>query len=254
MGSESARDLAHSLGVKRLRENTRYKPKGSTLVINWGTSHSSLSAPNWLNKPSAVSKAANKLSAFQVFKQAGISIPDFTTDKTKAQTWLDSGHKVVERHKLNGTNGIGINIIKPDENDLTNAPLYVKYQKKDKEYRVHVFKNSIIDLTEKRKKVGFQGEANPYIRNLDNGWVYCRDSIYASDALKNEAIKAVQALGLDFGAVDIIEKAGKVYVLEVNCAPGIQGTTLNKYVDAIKSHRQENSYVQTRPNRNYYRY
>ena len=38
-----------------------------------------------------------------------------------------------------------------------------------------------------------------------------------------EATKAVAALGLDFGAVDVIynEKYGRAYVLEVNTAPGL---------------------------------
>ena len=46
---------------------------------------------------------------------------------------------------------------------------------------------------------------------------------------------AIKVLGLDFGAVDIIynKQEDKWYVLEVNTAPGIYGTTLDKYVNAI---------------------
>ena len=47
------------------------------------------------------------------------------------------------------------------------------------------------------------------------------------------AVNAVKALGLDFGAVDIIynEKENQYYVLEVNTAPGLEGTTLIKYAE-----------------------
>lgn len=53
--------------------------------------------------------------------------------------------------------------------------------------------------------------------------------------IETEAIKAVNALGLDFGAVDIVteKNTGIPYVLEVNTAPGNEGTTTQKYVDSI---------------------
>jgi len=43
-------------------------------------------------------------------------------------------------------------------------------------------------------------------------------------------------LGLDFGAVDVVMSKGRnslPYVLEVNCAPGLQGTTLTNYKKAV---------------------
>jgi D-alanine-D-alanine ligase-like ATP-grasp enzyme len=41
---------------------------------------------------------------------------------------------------------------------------------------------------------------------------------------------------LDFGAVDVIwnEKEDKYYVLEVNTACGLEGTTLDKYVEQFR--------------------
>jgi len=49
------------------------------------------------------------------------------------------------------------------------------------------------------------------------------------------ALAAVSALGLDFGAVDIIynEHENQYYVLEVNTAPGLEGTTVEKYAEAF---------------------
>ena len=43
------------------------------------------------------------------------------------------------------------------------------------------------------------------------------------------------AVGLKIGAVDIIwnELENKCYVLEINTAPGLEGTTLVKYTEAI---------------------
>jgi glutathione synthase/RimK-type ligase-like ATP-grasp enzyme len=44
----------------------------------------------------------------------------------------------------------------------------------------------------------------------------------------------VKALGLTFGAVDLgLTPTGKFKILEVNRAPGIEGSTIEAYVKAI---------------------
>ena len=59
----------------------------------------------------------------------------------------------------------------------------------------------------------------------------------ASEHTKTTAIKAVQALGLDFGGVDIVETPdGTGYVIEVNTACGLHGTTITKYCEAINKY------------------
>jgi glutathione synthase/RimK-type ligase-like ATP-grasp enzyme len=256
--SQGAKDIAQALDTKRIIPGGSYRPSIKTIVLNWGNSNPMFSTQNWINKPEAVSNATNKLKAFKVFKPNNISIPEFTTDKVVAQAWLVSKNKVVARHKLCGTNGEGIEIVKPGES-LPNVQLYVKYQKKDKEFRVHVFNKKVIDITEKRRRSGFEGDRNAYVRNLANGWVFCRGDVNPIDEVKTEAIKAVSALGLDFGAVDVIQYSGKAYILEVNTAPGLEGMTLTRYVSAIKEFIQTKysevrkfERYQSRPNRYYH--
>jgi glutathione synthase/RimK-type ligase-like ATP-grasp enzyme len=180
--------------------------------------------------------AGNKLRAFQAFQQAGLAIPDFTTDRQTAASWVADGTMVVCRTILNGHSGRGI-VIASSPEQLVTAPLYVKYKKKRKEFRVHVFNGSVIDVAEKRKRTTNATDSLfvGHVRNLSNGWVFCRDSIIRPADMEGLAIAACRATGLDFGAVDIIwnEKENKCYLLEVNTAPGLQGTTLANYVDAI---------------------
>jgi D-alanine-D-alanine ligase-like ATP-grasp enzyme len=57
----------------------------------------------------------------------------------------------------------------------------------------------------------------------------------------SEAIKAVNCLGLYFGAADVIwnDKEQRAYVLEVNTAPGLEGTTLENYANAFTTATQD---------------
>lgn len=231
--SESARDLARALGVIRIIPGGRYRPKKRSLfILNWGNSSPHFTHERMLNKGEAVSIAANKLSTFNKLKQRNINTVPYTTLYEEAVRWKTQGHKVVVRQILNGNSGAGLSVCKTHE-ELIRAPLYTKYVKKDKEYRVHVFNGNVIDVQEKRKKSGVDN--NPYVRNLSNGWVFCRDNVFTSEEVENISIRAVEAIGLHFGAVDVIEDYnGRVFILEVNCAPGLQGTTLDKYVQVLE--------------------
>ncbi len=77
-------------------------------------------------------------------------------------------------------------------------------------------------------------QVNWKIRSYANGFLFSRYGIYPSEARDQLAVKAVAALGLDFGAVDLIEDKGKFYVLEVNTAPGIEDEMVPIYAEAIK--------------------
>ena len=137
------------------------------------------------------------------------------------------------RSTLTGHSGVGISLCTSND-DVPQAPLYVKYIPKRKEFRVHVIFGKVVDIQQKRKREGFEN-ANFQVRNHANGWVYCRENLEEPTGLREAALRSVEELGLDFGAVDIIwnEKHNRCYVLEVNTAPGLEGTSVNIYADNI---------------------
>lgn len=263
MRSKSAGLLAEGLRNQGIRcfkvyPDRAYTPRNSDIIINWGNSM----PPMWydeletvhqmVNKECHVREATNKLTAFEIMKEAGVSIPEFTNDEQKAQQWYLDGYKVVGRDKLSGKCGQGIlitdnfdypvseggmDVIHMREIKHRALPLYVKYIKKTYEYRIHVFKDRVIDIQQKRKKRGYD-EINHQIRTHNNGWVFTRMDVNPNQLVISESIKAVQSLGLDFGAVDVIwnNHYAKAYVLEVNTAPGLEGTTVDKYINAIKEY------------------
>lgn len=241
-------NLARSFSyrVRRLSTESEYEPKPWHVVINWGNSGGigGLSAVSRVvNPPAAVKVAGNKLSTFQALEgKDGISIPEFTVDQSVARSWIGDGASVVCRTKLSGHSGDGI-VLANSESELVNAPLYVRYVKKQDEYRVHVAFGEVIDVQQKRKRSGQEeGATNFQIRNHQNGWVYCREDITEPDGLRELAIRVVQELGLDFGAVDVIYNAKRnaCYCLEVNTAPGLEGTTVAKYTEAFTKQFKEN--------------
>lgn len=184
------------------------------------------------NKPSAVTKAVNKATAFSAWLAGGVPVPKF---------WLDSNSVtrgnndiILVRTQLQASCGDGIVVVRPAESIPSGHQLYVKYVSKLHEYRIHVVLGEAILVQQKRKREGFEQDHNQsLIRNYDNGWVFAVNAITWQDSsteakVKAAAVKAVEVLGLDFGAVDIIvgKRDGNPYVLEVNTAPGIESPTL----------------------------
>lgn len=235
-GSQSAKCLAESVNAKLLKSNGQSQFFKSP-VLNWGNSKRNLaSLSGVLNNSKYVRRAVNKLQAFQLFKDSGVDAPDFTTDYNVAKQWILDEEIVVARSLLESHSGQGIIVCKTVEELPTDSKLYVKYFKKLYEFRVHVFNGKVIDYVQKRKRDGVdeaQGY-NKYIRSHNNGWVFCRENAIINEDVKTLAVRAVNALRLDFGAVDVVMKAnGKAKVLEVNCAPALEGTTLEKYSQAV---------------------
>jgi hypothetical protein len=249
-GSASALALARGLGIKVIKhEGSKFRGGALKKVINWGCSQLPVDVLQCdvINQPIAVALAANKLTTFKKFQENNnmaveygfapdINFPPFTEDVNDVQGWLANANTVVARHKLTGHSGEGIELLSGDV-VIPEAPLYVRYIKKSQEYRVHVMGEYVVDVQRKARSKDVQDEdVNWQVRNHTNGFIYAREGFETPESVKVQAILAVEALGLDFGAVDIIwnDREQKPYVLEVNCAPGLTGQTLQGYIDRFK--------------------
>lgn len=240
--SQSAMELAVALEVTRIRRtNSKFRGNATKLVINWGCSELSDEALSCeiLNLPTAVQVASNKLTFLQAMGTVGIRTPPFTTEKTVAQAWVNNGYVVVARTLLRANSGRGIVMCEPNQPIEVDAPLYTMYKKKFNEYRIHVLNGEVISSQRKALPNGFDREASGAdvrIRSHDNGFVFVRnDDHEIPTSVTESAIDAVTACGLNFGAVDVIfnDHEQLEYVLEVNTAPGLTGTTLEDYAEAF---------------------
>lgn len=246
-GSHSARELAQALGVRRIsHRNSTFRGNPSKLVINWGATRlpEEVGKCQVLNTPENVRRASDKL---QFFQNAECRKPEWTTDWMTALNWLNENRDstVVVRNVLNGHSGEGIDLVGYTEPMPEGAPLYTQYVPKRHEYRVHVFGGQVIDVQRKARRHDVADEdVNWKVRNNANGFIFARNGDALGDVpddVLRQATDAVTSLNLDFGAADVIfnERQSLAYVLEVNTAPGLVGTTLENYVQAFRNFRGE---------------
>lgn len=249
MGSTSARALRNSLPAKRVRPNGNYHYRLRDLVINWGNSV----VPHWgtlvamsgmLNKPQNVANASEKTRTFQILQTVmPNAIPQWTRHTEEARGWLinpiygTNKNAVVCRTLTRANSGRGI-VLASRVEELVSAPLYTRYKPKTAEYRIHVTaRYGVHDYAQKKRRNGLEEPEglSRYIRSYDNGYVFCRDGVTIPDSVAEAAEQAIHALGLDFGAVDIgYHPEYGISIYEVNTAPGIEGHTLESYVNVFR--------------------
>lgn len=230
-------------------------PKKAGLVINWGSPRYNLDQKLFpaLNPPNLVDLAASKIETFKRLYEQEIPCVRISLDKTRADKWLKSGHKVLyRRDRLSGGRGIQVY----DGSQQTGPGyFYSRVFGKTHEFRVHVCRGKAIDLTQKKstRRPHEQTEADRLIRTHERGWVFAHDGIILTKddqtKINQLAVDACEALGLDFGAVDILVNLGKIEVVppanrrivnavvcEINTRPGLENTrTIDAYANAFIS-------------------
>lgn len=236
--SRSAKRLAKALGGKVYhpeKDACKFDLLKSAVVINWGDSKCPLTP--CLNPPNLISVISNKRKAFDLFESKGVPIPRYSA----SVGGIDWKGMTVVRHILQGHSGKGIELVEGKE--LPNAPLYVEYIKKEDEYRIHCGRRGenveIIAAQRKARSRNIPREqVNWQVRSHRNGFVFVREDCNPDSRVVDSAKLAFEASGLDFGAVDVIwnEKERKAYVLEINCAPGLEGQTITDYADFFRHH------------------
>lgn len=241
--STSAFDLAEALGAERLRrfdgldfwnKGKRFSPAEDSVIVCWGTSLPELDGIRVLNNMEA---PLNKYQEWEKLVLARIPSPKMTKS---------DGFHGVAAYKRSGYVGRtfnhtgGLDIL-----EKTEAPDYFTFKEIfTQEYRIHSFNGKSIRAGKKIPREGFTpveteadwkpGLLHPWVRSYDGGWKISYETFASTADMRMLAHKAVKALGLTFGAVDMAQRPdGSLVVLEVNTAPGIEGNTLNTYVRAI---------------------
>lgn len=265
--SDSARDLAEgmNLNCRKVKDLSQVHYgaglRAGDRVICWGETLTPPAGVEVLNSTPII----NKLSQAQILREKGVPTIQVMTTIPPPETPVDpliTEWRAVMRevdhpldrgailHTLSRLrNAENLPLLVPTTwlartlnhiggRDLLNPPttpaFWVKKEEIVEEFRLHIFKGKSIRAG---RKIPNQNSPthHSWVRSLDGGWRISYDAFSSSKPMRKIASDAVKALSLDFGAVDLAQKAdGGLMVLEVNRAPGLGDGTVNAYADAIE--------------------
>jgi hypothetical protein len=194
---------------------------GNNKVINWGNHIFSDNSKFSLNVPSAVANASNKTFSRRILRKAKIAIPATYFYNEDFRESLPVIARPAYHHAgnnfyvLNNTNEY---VKLSSKYDLKNW-YFSEIFPKTHEFRVHCAHGKILQVSNKPLA---EGELRANHSVVEESWRALKWSEY-NDNVCVQSLKAIEALCLDYGAVDIMYNSANnsVAICEVNTSPSI---------------------------------
>jgi hypothetical protein len=225
--------MAKLLADRGVPAPASHRDEGVKAYVSWG-------APVW-RAPAPLLNARperSKLEELKLLTAGGVAVPAMKealeeADFTTSALWY--------ARKLLHKGGTDLRAVtQPDEAEWRKAAGWAYFTARvpiKRELRCWVFRGKLLGCYEKamRRPEEYTGLG----RNHKYGFVFSRlqDGCETSEAATATTDQALTALGLDFGAADLIQKPdGSLVCLEVNTAPGIENErrlSANKLADCI---------------------
>lgn len=238
---------------------------GKKLIVRYGTTAfgaSEKKVDRVLNSAKAVKGSSDKYGSLNVLEEAGVPVaPHATVNEflNNKATQNKIGFPCIARN-FSHFGGKDITIVQNDKGlknnvNLVNKDYVLRLIKNTREFRTFAFKSPkegkyiTIRSVEKvfkgdgpKPKIGATVTKQNIVKNFKSGYRY-EYSEDIPDRVRELGRKTVEALGLDFAAVDIIQDLDNpenFYVLEANTAPGNHGNqnTISRLCDKfIAAHK-----------------
>jgi len=247
---------------------------GIKKVICWGTKRKdpvNLGNIKVYNHPDKIKINRNKFAALDKMKKANCNVAEFSTNANKLDFPMIAR---TNYHQGGAGFWLCLNKTQVNQAEKEGAQYYQKYIDIKDEYRLHIVNGEVIYAVKKtaRKnlKDAFVNHYTNYIinyaekndinvdadslefilrrlarkmatsvdmiiRSNTRGWKFSKIKVENLPAnLKTQAVKAVNALGLDYAAVDCCSATGNdAYIIECNTGPGLEGTSFDAWVKAL---------------------
>jgi hypothetical protein len=184
-------------------------------VVNYG-----YGGPSSLPVLNARAGTFNKLEELELLRAKGVVTVPFSRSPR------DLTAPVLGR-SLHHTRGNDIIVYRVRGVPHRRHDFYTQLIDKQQEFRIWTFRKTVIGCYEKilsyPAKLGRRGRSRE-VWNYRNGYAYLfRRPDAVPENLRQLARDAVDAVGLDFGAVDlVVDRRGVGWVLEINSAPGVE--------------------------------
>ena len=222
--------LARALGVDHGTEI----PVSPGVLIRWGSRAVGTRAYTFperaINPAVAIERASNKLESLVILRDRGIPVPEWDTDPEALVERV--GYPILGR-RIQHARATDV-VLCLQRRDYVRRPrdYYVSYVPTNREYRLHVAGGEVIRV--QGKYLDDPTSYQPWVRNFATGHRFRAPRRRLHNARLNDAVGAVEALGLDFGAVDLlVADSGAHYILEVNTSPSCSPLTGAAYVNAF---------------------
>lgn len=217
----SGRSMPSALRIEEASNGQIDAVRSSDCDVNWGRRV----APGALNPDTT--NAVNKRQMRELFVEQGVPAPQLF-DPGAAHAFIADHPEwaLIGRPDFH-TRGRGFWLCRTTEDveralagtrrkmASTHFMEYIATTMAPKEFRVHVFLGDSIRISEKR-------------HTEFHKWTSVRpDPDLPKRYIREAAKKAIEAIGVDFGVVDILtsQDQTEVWVLEVNVGPGLGGST-----------------------------
>lgn len=243
--SVTGRKLIASTGLKRAKTWVKFKRhagRGDNIIVNWGaTIGNGLTEKLFaranariINHPDALRANKDKLGSLKKMAAGGASVvPHWAIDNVPA------GEYPVIARTANHFGGSGFWKCENEE-QLAEAKRHganhaTKLIVKAGEYRVHILLDKAVRIV---RKVKAREDVDDLCRSHQNGWKFKKVADEnVPQGIVAMAVKAVDANDMQLGAVDIVvqKRTNKMFVLEVNSVPGLEGSSLEAWTNAIKA-------------------
>lgn len=185
----------------------------SNVIIRWGNRiEINTEGKIVYNSATAIARATDKKESRRIFMEKGVRCPRLVGRDNNVFPVIARP----SRH-AKGKNFVVLKnraeFLRHYDANERNGWYYSEFIDKNQEFRVHCAHGKVIEIMEKPRGEGIAWNrarvGEPFVRVPRNNY---DDKL----ALCVEALKATQALGLDFSGVDVIVKDGVPYVVECN--------------------------------------
>jgi glutathione synthase/RimK-type ligase-like ATP-grasp enzyme len=186
------------------------------------------------NSIESIRNTSNKTKMKLIFDRAGVKTPKFFVNDESGKSAISDGHlgENIFFKTTFHSRGRGMVVYDNKEEAITQqaSGYFEESQKSDREFRVHVFNGEAFYVDE---KIPRERGNESLIKNMANGYKFREPRQEFPQEVIDESIKAVKALGLVFGGVDVGLNSDGAWIYEVNTAPSLRTRTRKLYQKQI---------------------
>ena len=203
-------------------------------LIRYGSEKDFRSIGRELNTFHAIDMASDKFRAREAIDNQGIRVPHYSHDPNDLQFPIigrpKRHYKCLNFHYYENREALERDY--DLDRKIRDGFYFQERIPQKKEYRIHMFQGDPMRIQVKYRRTSFP---DPIKRGMKFGWGFkIREYRSTSEILLDMCKNAMEAVSLDFGAIDaILGEDNKFYILEINTAPGLNDSGASLYANKI---------------------